>query len=186
MIEVEVKARPKDFNAIRKRLNRIGAKFIKNEKQADRIFGNEAFLDDEHKVIEGGILARIRSVNNRKTLEFKEVVRHGGGLEIKSELADINMGLNLLRKLKFNEAFSVSKLREKYSHKDLTICLDSVTGLGRFIEIEKMIESEEEKDKARRECLDLLKLLAPDAEIEERKYGDMVQEQINKKKPGAG
>jgi adenylate cyclase class 2 len=181
MIEVEVKARPKDFNSIKQRLNRIGAKFVRNEKQTDRIFGNDMFLDDEHKVIEGGILARIRSINNNKTLEFKEVVRRGGGIEIKSNLADINMGLNLLRKLKFDEAFSVSKLREKYSHKDLTICLDSVTGLGRFIEIEKMIENDGDKDRARRECLDLLKLLAPDSEIEERKYGDLIQEQINKR-----
>lgn len=182
MIEVEVKARPKDFNSIKQRLNRIGAKFVRNEKQTDRVFGNDMFLDDEHKVIEGGILARIRSVNDKRTLEFKEIVRHGGGIEIKSDLADINMGLNLLRKLKFDEAFSVSKLREKYAHKDLTICLDSVSGLGRFIEIEKTIESEDQKDSARRECIDLLKLLAPDAEIEERKYGDMIQEQINRKK----
>jgi adenylate cyclase class 2 len=181
MIEVEVKARTKDVNTIKKRLNRIGAKFLKKEKQTDRIFGNDMFLDEEHKIIEGGILARIRIVNNQKILEFKEVARHSGGLEIKSELKDINMGLNLLRKLKFNEAFAVSKLREKYSHKDMTICLDSVIGLGRFIEIEKMIDSEDGKETARRECIDLLNILAPDSEIESRKYGDMIQESINKK-----
>jgi len=182
MIEVEIKARTKNTNGIRKRLDRIGAKFIKKEKQTDRIFGHDRFLDANNMVIEKGLLARIRTAGKRVVLEFKEVARFGGGLEIKSDLNDINAGLELLRKLEFKEAFTVSKIREQYAYNDFSVCLDSVNGLGNFIEIEKMITTQEEKEKARKECLDLLGVLSPDLVVEERKYGDLMQEMINKKR----
>lgn len=130
-------------------------------------------------IVEGGLNARIREVNNKKLLEFKEISRQKGGIEITSELDDVGEGIKFLKKLKFEEAFTISKSRDLYSYKDFTISLDDVEQLGNFIEIEKMITLAEEKEKARDECLDLLKILSPNSEIENRKYGDLMQEIIN-------
>ena len=54
--------------------------------------------------------------------------------------------------------------------------------MGKFIEVEKIIPNEEEKDRARQECIGLLNKLAPDLEIEDKKYGDMMQDLINQGK----
>lgn len=180
MIEVEIRARIKNSGEIKNELEKIGAKFIKTEKQTDRIFGHPMFLDSEKMIIEGGFSARIREVDNKKSLEFKEILRKSGGIEIKSELSSIDTGLKFLEKLGFKEAFVVSKLRELYSYNDFIICLDSVNQLGDFVEIEKMIESSEDINKVRKECIKLLKILSPSSQIENKKYGDLMQEILNK------
>ena len=181
MIEVEIRARIKNRDELRKKLKEIGAIFDKTEKQVDRIFGNSMFLNSDNMIIEGGLSARIREIGDKKTLEFKEIFRQKGGIEIEADLSAVEIGLKFLEKLKFKEAFVVSKLREIYLYDNFTICIDSVDQLGDFIEIEKMVESEENESQARIECLKLLNDLLPNVEIENRKYGDLMQEILNDK-----
>ncbi len=181
MIEVEIRARIKSIKKIKDELKKIGAKFVKTEKQVDRIFGHSMFLDSDRMIVEGGLSARIREVDDKKILEFKEISRKSGGIEIKSELSDVDIGLKFLKKLKFSEAFTISKLRKSYSFNGFTICLDSVNRLGDFIEIERLINFSDDKEKTRKECENLLYILSPDSKIENKKYGDLMQEILNKK-----
>jgi len=183
-IEIEVRSKIDDFSKIKDALNKIGAVFIDSEKQIDKIFGASKFLDSEHKIIEGGIVARIREIKDKRTLELKEILREKGGIELSCPVSSIKIAEKMLKKLDFEEAFTVSKLRESYSYKDFTICLDNVEQLGNFIEVEKIIleDGKEEKDKARNECMEVLKVLSPNAEIENRKYGDLMQDLINQRK----
>jgi len=184
MIEVEIRARIKNPKKIKENLQKIGASFVKSKKQIDKIFGHPMFLDSRKMIIEGGLSARIRGENNKQTLEFKEISRKEGGIEIRAELDNIEEGLKFLEKLQFEEAFTVAKLRESYSYQDFNICLDKVEQLGDFIEIEKMlsIDDEDMKDKARKDCLDLLDTLVPESKVEDKKYGDLMQELIDQRK----
>jgi len=176
MKEVEIRAKVSDFESIKNKLDELGSKLIETKNQIDRVFGHEMFLDDNHLIVEGGLSARIRETDNSKSLEFKEIVRMGGGLEIQSKLHEVEDGLKFLDKLNFEEAFIVAKFREVYKYKDFKICLDKVEKLGDFMEIERMVHSSEDEEQARQECLDLLKVLAPTAELIHKKYGDMMQE----------
>lgn len=178
-IEVEIKARIKDFNDIKKILQEIGAGFAKTENQIDKIFGASKFLDSEHKIVEGGIVARIRENNGKRTLDFKEILRQKGGIELICEIPSIELATKFLNKLDFEEAFTIKKTREVFSYQDFTICLDEVEQLGKFVEVEKVISNEKEKDKTRQECLEFLNKLAPEAQIEDKKYGDLMQDIIN-------
>jgi adenylate cyclase class 2 len=180
MIEVEIRSKIDSINKIKERLKEINAKFLKSEKQIDRVFGHPMFLDSQNMIIEGGFSSRIRQIDDKISLEFKEIIRKGGGIEIKSELKDINAGLIFLKKLGWEEAFIVSKTRELYEHDDFEVCLDNVERLGNFIEIEKTINSPNEKEGAREECINLLNIISPNSIIENRKYGDLMQEIINK------
>ena len=181
-IEVEIKTRIKNFDEIKKVLQEIGANFVRSEKQIDKIFGAAKFLDSEHKIVEGGIVARIRETDGKRTLDFKEILRQKGGIELISEIPSIELAEKFLNKLDFKEAFTIKKTRETFSYQDFTICLDDVEQLGKFIEVEKIISNEEEKDKTKQACLELLKKLSPDSEIVEKKYGDLMQELINQQK----
>jgi len=180
-LEVEIRAKVNDFTEIKKALEKIRADFIKSETQTDRVFGASKFLDSDNMIIEGGLSARIREVDGKRTLEFKEILREKGGMELSCEVSSSELAEELLKKLDFEEAFTIKKLRESYSYKDFTICLDRLEQLGNFIEIEK-ITSPDKMEKEKKECLNLLNTIAPGAKIETRKYGDLIQELINQKK----
>ena len=179
MIEVEIKAKINNKEEIKKHLKDIGAKFIKNVRQVDKIYGHPNFLDENDMIIDGGIVPRIRAVNNKNTLEFKEIVREGGGFEIKSDLSNIDIGILFLKKLGFSEAFTIDKTRDYYTYNNFEICIDEVDKLGSYIEIEKIVITNDEKNQAREDCLNLMKEIAPDLVVESRKYGDLIQEIIN-------
>ena len=180
MIEVEIRAKLDDFDEIKKRLQHVGARFVKRQKQVDRAFGHPAFLDNENKPVDGGFAARIRQSDNKLSFEFKEIIRKGGGMELQSELSDLDAGLRLLEKTGWKEGFIVSKIRETYEYKNFEIALDDVEKLGKHVEIEMMVDTKDKKDTAREECVKLLEELSPGAVIEHRKYGDLMQELKNK------
>ena len=182
MIEVEIRAKIGNIDSVKEHLNLIDAQFVNNIEQIDRIFGHPKFLDENTKIIEGGLSARIRGVNNVFKLEFKEIVRQGGGIEVSAELDDANEGIELLEKLDFEEAFVISKTRDIYKYNDFEIAIDQVKELGSFIEIEKMVNSKEEINQARQDCIELLDKISSGAKITDEKYGDMMQNIINKDK----
>ncbi len=181
-IEVEIRARVEVFDEIKKALREMDADFVKKETQIDRIFGSDKFLDSNNMIIEGGLSARIREVDGKSKLEFKEILREKSrGIELSCDVPNTETAVRMLKKLDFEEAFTVKKDRETYFYDGFTICLDKVKELGNFIEIEKMTNSEEKTKDIKQECLNLLKKLSPEAEMENRKYGDLMQEMINNK-----
>ncbi|MFA7169552.1 MAG: class IV adenylate cyclase [Candidatus Paceibacterota bacterium] len=182
MVEVEIRAKIDNPEEIKASLEKFGAKFIKSQKQVDRVFGHKQFLDENNMIIEGGLSARIRTIDNSSALEFKEISREKGGIEIVSNLSNANIGIEFLAKLGFEEAFTIAKTRDYYVYKNLEIAMDDVEQLGHFIEIEKMIGYNEDKNPARQECENLLKELGKNLTIEKRKYGDLMQEIINQNK----
>jgi adenylate cyclase class 2 len=65
--------------------------------------------------------------------------------EIEVQILDPDKHAQILEDLGFAEVLTVSKVREKYYvEKGITIALDEVDGLGKFIEIEAMTEKSEE------------------------------------------
>jgi adenylate cyclase class 2 len=182
MIEIEIRAKVKSFDELKHKLKEIKAKKKGTVRLVDRIFGHPMFLDSNNMIIEGGIVPRIRSVDSESKLEFKEIHRRGGGIELESELDNVNLGIEFLKKLGFKEAFTIDKKRESYEYRDFNIDLDNVSKLGHFIEIEKMVKSDDQKKQARKDCINLLEEISPGSEIEDRKYGDLMQELINKEK----
>ena len=180
MIEVEIRAKVQDVAIIKKRLEEIGGRFLKKERMADYIFGRAKDLDQEHKIIDGQFSARLRQKNDKISVEFKEIKRAGAGMEFSSPVSSVEAGLNFLEKLDFEKAFTVSKIRETYGCQGFEVCLDDVDVLGYFIEIEHPCKADNDKSEALKECENFLSLIAPNAILEPKKYGDLMQEVINK------
>jgi predicted adenylyl cyclase CyaB len=180
MLEVEVRARVQDFGKIKEILHEK-ARFLGHSHQVDRTFGNPKFLDSEHKIIEGGIVARIREEGEKRLLEFKQIKRSGAAIEIKHDISHSEPITEFLESLGFQEGFSIRKFRDSYLYRDFHVCLDTVEQLGNFIEVEKVVGSEQEAGEVWKQCFEMLKELAPDSETEHRKYGDMMQELVNNK-----
>ena len=182
MIEVEIRAKIEDISIIRDKILSLGAKHIKTEKQTDKIFGRPEDLNENHKIIEGHFSARVRQKADRILVEFKEIRRTGAGLEFSSSVPKIEDGTYLLEKLGYEEAFTVSKIRELYKLREFEICLDQVDKLGNYIEIEHPTKDGDQKEKEIKECEGLLFEIDPGAIIEPQKYGDLIQELIDQNK----
>lgn len=179
MIEVEVKARLDSFDDVRQNMAKLGVWLENSESQRDVMFGQEKFLDTEHKLKEGSIMARIRHVGRKTIVCFKEVNCKQGELEIEFEMPDVEFAKRFLEKLDFKEAFIIDKSRETYGYKNFKVALDVVKDLGKFIEVERIVNADVEKDKAMKECLELLNFLVPNAKIEGQRYGDLMQDILN-------
>jgi adenylate cyclase class 2 len=182
MIEVEIKARIKDIESVRKKVIEAGAIFMKKEDQMDCIFGHPLMLDENKMVVEGGYMGRVRQVNGKVKLTFKEIVRGKSGIEIETEIGNVEIGKSFLTRLGFEEAFMVHKIRDVFELSGVEIAVDKVKILGDFIEVEKIVDVPEKVDSAHADCQKVLDSLGIEYEIITKKYGDLMQEIINQGK----
>ncbi len=181
MIEVELKTRVDDLEKVKKELSKKDFETVGKAKHVDRIFIHPDQSDHEKKIIEGGIVARIRGIDDKHVLEFKEISREkNSGIELKHEISDVNAVILFLNKLGFEESFSIIKQREKYRSGELSICLDDVEKLGLFLEVEIIVSSSDKKEKALEKCSRILDELIPGSKIEKDKYGDMMLDLMKK------
>lgn len=76
--------------------------------------------------------------------------------EYEVTVSDGNTAGRLLEALDYQPAFTVEKVRREYRLNEVTLCVDEVTGLGRFLELEMLIEDEGDRNTAERQLLKLL------------------------------
>ncbi len=183
MIEVELKARVDNKDLLISKLEKLNFIFLKEEFQEDIIFLREDFLDKNGKILDGGIVCRIRIVDGKKVFEIKEIDRRaGGGIEYKIDVSEISAARRIIKKLGFEEFFEMSKKRKYYKYEDFEIALDTIENLGDFLEVELIIEKDSQKQEAKNRCLEIIKKLELENNIENKKYGDLIIEKKKSKK----
>ncbi|MEA1985195.1 MAG: class IV adenylate cyclase [Euryarchaeota archaeon] len=138
MIEIEIKARA-DHQQIKKRLEDLHASPIRVEDHIDTYYNaphRDFGVTDE--------ALRIRSVNGGSVLTYK-----GKKLDSVSKTreefetpVDGAATRSVLIALGFVESGVVRKTREILEMNDMTICLDSIKGLGDFVEVEILSEGD--------------------------------------------
>ncbi len=94
--------------------------------------------------------------------------------EIEVSVDSYENAVELLKRLGFKPFKEIRKVREVYKIGDITICVDDVEGLGRFIEFEK---KSDDVDKAKKEIFELAGKLGYDISKSIRKsYLEMIIE----------
>ena len=143
MIEIEIKARA-GHRQLKKLLADMGAVFTGVEDHSDTYYNapHRDFAQTDEAL-------RIRSVNGRSVLTYK-----GQKLDSISKTreefeteVDGNNTASILKALGFFESGNVSKKREIFNKDDITIVLDSVQGLGEFVEVEIVADSDNDEAK---------------------------------------
>ena len=162
---VELKARYEDLGKARALL--AGGEHTGTFRQVDTYFAL------------GERRLKLRSVEGQKEgqLVYYERPDVGGVKEsrvILAHLPDAAGVREILRRV-FPVQAEVRKTREIYRYRGIQIHLDTVRGLGKFVEFEKVLESEAERD-AGREELDTLRryLQIPDEDLMASSYSDLV------------
>lgn len=135
MLEIELKARVSDLQAVRERLITL---------QADlegKVHEHDLYLNAPHRdFAETDEALRIRDTSGKCTVTYKGAKRRNFHLKAREEYnCDVASGKtmgSIFASLGFREVAEVKKWREYYHFRDATICLDQVEGLGEFVEIE--------------------------------------------------
>jgi len=134
--EVEVKARVESREELARKIERIGGKFVREVVQEDLYFTHPC-----RDLKERDEALRLRRGGKNYTLTFKGR-RVGKGAKMREELevrvGDFDETATLLERLGFEKAFIIKKRRKEFVLDGVTIALDSVEGLGEFVEIEVM------------------------------------------------
>ena len=154
MYEVEVKAAITDYISLKSQLEKLGCRFATPVVQDDHVFLPCGLTLDD-MTIDTPIL-RLRSAHGEHTFTLKKQVATGDGLtkyERETLVSDPEALRDILIHLNFVEVTHIHKVREEGVLDDMHICLDQVEGLGAFVEIERMVTSHDEIEKAREQSL---------------------------------
>ena len=183
MFEVEVKARLKDKEAVKAKLEGMGCVFSVELHQEDHVF------------IEKGLpfppplfssVLRVRKQNDTYffTLKIPQETRQDC-IEREMEIKDGEMMIEILKLMKWQEVPTVDKKRIKTNYKDMEIVLDQVEHLGEFIEVEKIVthENHEDRKKIQEELFAFLETLGVSKEdrVIDGKYDIMLWEKLKEK-----
>ncbi len=176
MIEVEVKVKA-DHENVRPILKKIGAAKVRTEIQSDTYFA--APHRDFAKTDEA---LRIRSLDGQATLTYKGPKLDGISKtreELETPVDEFTI-TRILHALGFSEAGIVRKIREVFRAGEIIVCLDAVEGLGEFLEVEIMAESEKDLETSSHKLFDFLKQFGFGAKDSIRtSYLEMVLEKKN-------
>lgn len=100
---------------------------------------------------------RIRCSENLTTLDLSTILTYKGPKidtksmtrkEIETSIEDVSSCREILSNLGYTELAPISKLRQYYHKEDMTACVDQVTDLGAFLELEIILEKEDQRENA--------------------------------------
>ncbi|MFA6257981.1 MAG: class IV adenylate cyclase [Candidatus Paceibacterota bacterium] len=162
MNEIEVKAKLKDKEKVIEHLKKIGAKFLGAKSQKDLIFWPNDIKNLSSNLL-GRNFLRIREQesNGIKKVIFTlkqpqtnktDCIEH----EIEINEKDIPELKSLISTLGYYEFVTLEKIRTIAKIEDIEICMDEVSNLGSYIELEKFAPANEAK-KIQNELYSILK-----------------------------
>ena len=176
MIDIEVKAKVKDFAVIKKMLNQIKALRIKNEHQIDSYFNaphkDFGVTDEALRIREIPENSGTRLILTYKGPKMDDISKTRKEIEV--DITDSkNMAL-ILENLGFRMAATVKKDREIYHLNEFIITLDTVHDVGTFVEIEKDVEDGEDTGESLNQIFDIYKSLGIEDGFERRSYLELM------------
>lgn len=137
MLETEAKFRVESLEPVRRRLKDLGAVFLEACEETDIYYNYEAEVCGDLALSDEAL--RLRISKGRVELTYKGPRLEGpykSRVELTVTVSDPAMMSEILRHMGLAEAAVVRKRREKYRLGDTVVSLDSVEGLGTFVEIE--------------------------------------------------
>jgi adenylate cyclase, class 2 len=138
--EIEVKARVDGLEKVKARLENLGCEFSPPVLQEDTVFVNDEAAITAPST--GMIVIRLRTQGNSVALTLKQYRSNQQDcLEKEVLVGSYAVAADILVLLGYKPCVQLSKSRQTATLGCLTICLDSVTGLGEFIEVEVISSS---------------------------------------------
>lgn len=152
MIEAEVKVKLDSMDKMVSKLEALGYKKGTTVYELDTYYNgihedfrvsDKALRIREHRCLDNGVTKYVLNFKGPK-LDDKTMTRQ----ETQFEVPSLEDGETVINGLGFFEAGNVEKTRVHYEKDEVRCCLDTVTSLGDYLEVEIMAESEEKYPEA--------------------------------------
>lgn len=171
MIEMELKALLKNKLQVKKKLEECGCEWVSIGLQVDTIYERS----DAKQIVDTSIF-RIRKYNDKKILTLKILMEDlDTAEELELDISDDIVMDKMLQFIGFLPKIQVVKRIQTAKYKEFNICIDEVEGLGDFIEIERISEKSNDKDRIYGEMRTvLLELGVEEEELKKEKYYEMI------------
>ena len=174
MIEVEVKAKIRSFDEMRKRLDEINAVKVKTEHQEDRYFNSP--VRDFAQTDEALRIRETKSDDKHNLF----ITYKGPKIDAKSKtIEDADKASKIFENLGFKEVRTVVKDREYYQYENYEISLDNVHGLEPYMEIEISLEDNSDYSKVQESIFELFEKLGITDGFERTSYLELLEELDN-------
>lgn len=140
MREIEIKATIKSVQSLVELLTKQGVSVSDPVTQHDRVYGLPGEAGDDENTAPW---LRIRTETKGDAIKHiftlkRSVTNQMDSIEHETEVTDDNELEKIVTQLSFVPYSNLTKTRQKAKLTDIEICLDTVEGLGTFIEAEKL------------------------------------------------
>lgn len=151
-IEVELKVKISGKEEIIDKLENIN--FTKSSLVVET---DTYFTSSHHDFISLDEALRIRNVLNKSTNETKSVITYKGAKldnismsrkELETEIKDSKIVKEILENIGFKSVPPLVKERQYLKNNNITACVDTVKGLGDYLELEIIVGNNSEKEKS--------------------------------------
>ncbi len=182
-IETEVKVKIRDLATLKNQLKKLKAKHIGVSHQLDTYF---LVKPVKYRYDKGYPIIRVRQdlIKKKSFLELHKVIDLYRAEEYEVAIADVISAKAILVKLGYQFSAVIDKKRERYQLGQINIDLDTVKGLGQFMEVEVMNRKKNESIKKIYDLLSQLGIQNQDI-IPDLRYLDMLWQKQRVKLPQA-
>lgn len=179
-MEIEIKARLKDKDAVMEKLAALGCKFSPVKTQDDMVWIEKMGTMEEF--LANPVFMRIRIQNNEKVImtakKSKTDLKAGGASNLVKREHEVVVdsaeeARGILEMLGLKEAVRAVKKRLTTEYGGFEICIDEVENLGAFIELEKIGEKDD-APQIQKEMSDFLATLGVSADDQVHKGYDIL------------
>ncbi len=151
-IEVEIKLRINNKKNIEEILGKIGFQKGKFVQESDTYY-----MAEHHDFVALDEALRVRCIEDRLTGERSAAITYKGAKldntsmtrqELETSVGDGEICREILERIGFWPVPVVEKLRQYYHRNNITACVDVVTNLGDYLELEIIVDAEEKREAA--------------------------------------
>jgi adenylate cyclase class 2 len=161
-IEIEVTANIERIGGLTAFLEK-NAEFKKEKHQVDEYFSPAIRSFVDVRPVKEWL--RLRNEDGKYSINYKNWHYEGDSNksfhcdEYEAGIGDLDQVSKILKALGFKSLVKVDKIRKTWTYQDYEIDIDSVKGLGDFVEVEYIGEKEVDPDKTAAEMIEFLKKL---------------------------
>lgn len=140
MREIEIKARAENLETIIDALKSQGAQVSEPVTQHDVVYGMPG-VDGDNENTAPWLRIRTETKNGKETTYFtlkKSVTNQLDSIEHETTVGDAGELEHIIEHLNFELYSDLTKTRQKAHIDEIEICLDTVEGLGSFVEAERL------------------------------------------------
>jgi adenylate cyclase, class 2 len=180
MREIEVKAKLHDKPAVLAHLREQGVELSEPIIQHDQVFGPKGVDGDDGNNHAPWLRIRTETKNGSTRHLFtlkKSVTNQLDSIEHETEVANSNELVKIITHLDFTPYSNVTKIRQKAMFGDVEVCVDTVEGLGDFIELEKLTADNADYEKVASELWNIFQQIGVQKNDEVTKGYDVLAKQ---------